>query len=160
MRGLLNGLLAITCLALLAGAAWQGRAVFESHRQQETARAELHRFQQQIALHTAIGPYEHGKTLFPVTIDPQWFNGNLPENPLLDDTHPWLEIAAATDRSAHPRELVADDCGLAKFWYCPATGMVRARVPAQISDAATIELYNSVNESSVTDMTGAESPQR
>ena len=58
------------------------------------------------------------------------------------------EIAALE----HPVNLTASDYSLAQFWYNPNTGQVRARVPAGISDAAALGLYNRVNDCNVPDL--------
>jgi hypothetical protein len=40
---------------------------------------------------------------------------------------------------------MAFDRSIAAFWYNPANGVVRARVPVTISDQRATELYNRIN---------------
>ena len=82
-----------------------------------------------------------------MTIDPAWFAGDLPRNPLLGPGHPWLEIASAEDRDViHPPERWAAGPDIAQFWYNPRTGQVRARVPAGIPDSKALKMYNYIND--------------
>jgi hypothetical protein len=39
------------------------------------------------------------------------------------------------------------------FWYNPALGVVRARVPRTLSDAEALELYNEVNGTRLQELT-------
>jgi hypothetical protein len=111
---------------------------------------ELRRFQQQIALQYALARVERNERGYPVTVDPEWFQGQLPANPLLGPEHPWVEIASPEQKELlHPQERVASGKTSAKFWYNPHMGIVRARVPGGMSDAASVELYNYVNDTSL-----------
>lgn len=79
------------------------------------------------------------------TIDQAWFDP-VPINPLVPPNTPWLEVATEKDmKSKHPMHITVG-YNRASFWYNPHLGIVRARVPQQISQQATIDMYNTINE--------------
>ena len=153
MRLLVDILLALMLCGVLAGVVMYKRGEISSKQDLEQTRVDVRRFQQQITLHAQLGQVEHSKRGFPMTIEPAWFSDNLPRNPLLGPGHPWLEIAGIIQADlTHPPIRVGADNTSAKFWYNPYTGNVRARVPAGLSDAETLKLYNYVNSSDLTDL--------
>lgn len=85
------------------------------------------------------------------TIDPGWFRrlqlGEAPpRNALLDSRRPWIEIAAETNRALdHPPRPFATNESDAAFWYNPYRGIVRARVPAALSESEALDAYNTIN---------------
>lgn len=86
---------------------------------------------------------------WPNTIEGAWFGDEPPLNHLLTGDRAWVEIAPEDDADRdHPADPVAFDLEgrkAASFWYNPYRGVVRARVAPQISEEATLELYNRVN---------------
>ena len=153
MRLFMDSVIALMLTAILAGVVWYKKVDQNNHAMRETARTEVRRFQQQISLQSALAKVERNDRGYPVTVDPDWFNGSLPANPLLGVNHPWLEVAGAEQKDLiHPPNRVAGSSLIAKFWYNPHTGMVRARVPAEVSDQAALEMYNFVNESALPDL--------
>jgi hypothetical protein len=63
-------------------------------------------------------------------------------------------VASEEDAGAdHPRDPMAAGPGLAQFWYNPSKGVVRARVPDDVSEATALRLYNRVNDSHLTSLT-------
>lgn len=150
MRLVLDTLIVLMLLAILAGVMYHNRRAQDLAQQRELARAELHRLQRQIHLQAALARASQNERGYPLTIDPEWFQGQLPRNAMLEPGHPWLEVAGPSQRNLdHPRDLVAAAPEAASFWYNPSTGIVRARVPSGISDAEALELYNYVNETDV-----------
>jgi len=146
MRIILNILIVLMVAMLLAGVAWQHREHVAEQQRIEQAREEVGRFRRVISLHTALNNIERSSRGYPMTIDPDWFDDELPTNPLLNFSHPWLEIAHPDhDELSHPPVRYAGSTRHARFWYNPANGVVRARVPRRASDAATLRLYNTVN---------------
>ena len=147
MRLFMDTVVALMLVGLLAGVVWHNRSSQAANADREAAKTEIQRFQQQIALQSALGRVPLNDRQYPESIDPNWFQGTLPNNPLLDAGHPWLEIAGPEERDLiHPLDRIAATKDTAKFWYNANTGVVRARVPAGISDAAALELYNYVND--------------
>ncbi len=153
MRLLLDTLVALMLAAILVGVVFHNRTDQEVNTARDTTRLELRRFQQQVALQSALARVDHNERGYPITIDPEWFQGQLPSNPLLGPEHPWVEVASPEQKEMlHPQERVASGKGVAKFWYNPHMGIVRARVPVGMSDAASVELYNFVNDSNLPDL--------
>lgn len=79
------------------------------------------------------------------TIDPAWFDA-IPRNPLVSPATPWIEIAPRESADLwHPEVRLAVHPDLAGLWYNPYRGIVRARVPVQVNDERSTQLYNRVN---------------
>ena len=156
MRRLLpNTLMVLTAAAILCGLALH----FEDQRRDAAdlalAKTEVIRFQGQVLLQTALA-HANGRSTGmrpPASIDPKWFEGNRPVNPLLGPLYPWVEIEeTGHPERRHPLDLTAPDVGSAQFWYNPSNGLVRARVPLGISDAKTLRTYNEVNDTTLTSL--------
>ena len=148
MRLLRDTLVALMLVGILAGIVWHNRSDVDRQAMLDAVREDVRRFQQQILLQATLGEVEQSERGYPASVDPKWFAGSLPANDLLGPEHPWLEIAGPDQRGLHhPSQLLADEGGLAKFWYNPLTGSLRARVPVGISDAAALEMYNHINDS-------------
>jgi hypothetical protein len=147
MRLVLNILILVTAVTLLAGVMWQHGERSAEQSKIEQTRDEVARFHRVIALHAALNNIERSSRGYPMTVDPLWFNeGEVPVNPLLNPSHPWLEIAHPGHGDLlHPPVRAASERSHARFWYNPTLGVVRARVPRGASDAATLRLYNAVN---------------
>lgn len=153
MRIFIDILIALMIAGILAGAVVMHRNNQDKQQTIETTRIEVRRFQRQLMLKGAIAQASTNRESFPDTIDPTWFGENLPKNILLIDGHPWVEIAAKSERTlSHPSNLTAGEMTDAQFWYNPYLGIVRARVPADLSDAKAVELYNLVNETQLVDL--------
>lgn len=147
MRLVLDILVAVMLIAMLAGAVYFGHFNDPSGSAQETCRSELRRFQRQVTLQAALQRGDGGDLAHPGTIDPDWFSGGLPTNPLLGPAHPWVEVIDEGQRNLeHPVDPAITDPAVARFWYNPYRGIVRARVPASMSDTAAVDLYNFVND--------------
>jgi hypothetical protein len=86
---------------------------------------------------------------FPIQVDPAWFEDGTPENALAPG-RPWIEIADESEWGLrHPRNPTLEGGAGAMFWYNPALGIVRARVPRTLSDADAIDTYNRVNGTAI-----------
>ncbi len=100
----------------------------------------------------------HTTGSWPATIEADWFAGNnLPHN--VEDTFgiPEVEVVSIASKS-NPDEKVLDGTAAGAFWYNAAEGIIRARVRARESEAATLAFYNEVNETSATDVGNYEDP--
>jgi hypothetical protein len=151
MRLVLNILIGLMVIMLLAGVAWQRSERSLQRQHIEQTRHEVAQFHRVIALQSALNNIERSSRGYPLAIDPEWFDGELPTNPLLTPSHPWLEIAHPDQGNLfHPPVRAAISHHDARFWYNPANGIVRARVPRAASDAATLRLYNTVNGTKLT----------
>jgi hypothetical protein len=155
MRLLIDSLVALMLTGILAGVVVHTRSEWRLEDKIELARAEVERFQSQIMLQTAMEKVGMSQRGYPTRVDPAWFPGSLPVNPLLGPSHPWLQIAGDDQRDLHhPTNRIAFSNDVAQFWYSPHTGMVRGRVPAEVSDATALRLYNRINGTNLTDLYG------
>lgn len=149
MRWVVDSLVALMIAGIVTGVVLHVRQREQFELSREIVRGDIQRFRQQINLQTAMSKVELTEQGYPATIDPEWFttdDGGLPMNPLLDDQHPWLELAGPSQALlVHPPNRTASSRRFAKFWYNPYTGAVRARVPVGVSDSETLELYNYIN---------------
>jgi type II secretory pathway pseudopilin PulG len=153
MRLIVDILVVLMLMGILAGVVMHNRQARYVQDQRELARAELERFQQHIHYQAVASDAAAAQPRYPESIDPEWFGGRLPRNPLLPEGHPWVEVGSSGRKTAeHPASLIATDLNVAQFWYNPHTGIVRARVPAGISDAEALDLYNAVNSCALTSL--------
>jgi len=112
----------------------------------EETRAALVTIQSELVIRSQSGQASLNPRGWSETIVPAWFGGELPANTVLSEDRPWMEIASVEQASwEHPRPLFDVSGSDAAFWYNPALGIVRARVPMQPTDKATIDSYNTIN---------------
>jgi len=160
MRLIVDSLVAVMLSAILAAVVFSNREEKAGQEQVQAARDAIHAITRQIKLKVALGEVELNERGHATAIDPEWFEGRLPENPYVGDGHPWLEIAGVAQIDMdHPPNRLATDYAVAKFWYNPANGTVRARVPATVSDARALALYNSINDCNLQKLFDASAPQ-
>jgi hypothetical protein len=147
MRLVVDALVAIMLVGILAGIVASNRAQSGQVAHEDFVRQEVHRFQREIALQRALKPAAGLEVnQYPETIDPAWFGDNLPKNPLLPPAHPWVEVAGPSQRLLlDPPDPATADPKVARFWYNPRLGIVRARVPIGMSDDDMLGLYNAIN---------------
>jgi hypothetical protein len=150
MRWLVN-LLAVCCLA--AGVAWFV-AYDNAKAQHERAVVETTRavrlVEQMIKFKSTQPEMDLNEQGFPMTVSKDWFEQSVPFNSMAPSNCPWVEIAGPAEATlSQPRVRQVTDSSVAGLWYNPYRGIVRARVPVQVSDAATTELYNRVNGTSL-----------
>jgi hypothetical protein len=117
----------------------------------DAVRESLATIRQRILLRTALDRESQRVRGHPDRVEPAWFENGVPGNPWFGNERPWMEIAGDPSvRRDHPQCIVAVDPGDGAFWYNPANGVVRARVPAGLMDADAIALYNAANDTQVT----------
>lgn len=112
----------------------------------DATRAALSSIRSEVGIHSAIGDVELNEFGHPHQIDSTWFNDTPARNMLAKQTAPWVELAlpGEFDRN-HPHDPTFRGGRGAMFWYNPIRGIVRARVPDQTTDEATLALYESIN---------------
>ncbi|MDZ4753823.1 MAG: hypothetical protein SGJ11_04930 [Phycisphaerae bacterium] len=154
-RHLVVDVLLVTAVAIIAVMIFD-RRTSESRlvHAVEVTRGAVRLIQATLDLHVALGRESLDHVEYPSTIDPQWFSESVPNNELVGNGHPWMEVAVERDRGLlHPRDITVDGSrGGAMFWYNPARGVVRARVPRTLSDADAVALYNDVNRTKVVEL--------
>jgi hypothetical protein len=146
MRLIIDSLVALMLAGILAGVVMHNRQREERAGQINSTRDALHQIEQHLKVQIALEKVELTDAGWPRTIDPEWFPLQQPRNLLLSEGRTWVEVVGPQDRHMrHPRTITGDDRALAAFWYNPYQGIVRARIPAGITDVETVSLYNQVN---------------
>lgn len=150
MRWMRDIVAALGLVAVVGGTVYFKRAQREEEAMFQRAQTDLRRMELEIKYRAATKTTELNARGWPVTIDPAWFQAGAPDNPLLDDDRPWVEVAGTQQAELmHPPVRMAVDGELAAFWYNPYQGVIRARVPVMVSDDKATELYNRINSVSV-----------
>ncbi len=153
MRLLIDTLVALMLAGILGGIVVAHRDNSDSEATYDSGRMQLRDLQRQINLQASLKRVPINEFGWPMTVDPEWFADHRPDNPLLDDSRPWLEVATPMYyRLENPLDCSTADPRAAQFWYNPAKGIVRARVPAGLSDQASLDAYNRVNGTSLVDL--------
>ncbi len=99
------------------------------------------RLDREYSLHMAAYP-----DLVPPLPNPEWFGvGGPPTNPFTGIGRQWMDVAQDGDLSTDPPDPFITNGQQAAFWFNPNNRLVRARVPQQITDLRSSELYNAVN---------------
>ena len=108
-------------------------------------RSAVQSIQSKVRVRATMADVEINAAGFPNEVNPVWFDDGAPTNALADG-RPWIEIADESEFGLrHPRNPTLEGGAGAMFWYNPALGIVRARVPRTLSDADAIATYNAVN---------------
>ena len=143
MRLLVDSLIASMLVVVLGGILWHRSAAAQQVQRVEATQQALRAIEAQALLRASTGEVPATPWGYPVAISPAWFS-TLPQN-LLADCPRWLEIAHSSTADLSNPPHVTADARHAAFWYNPYRGILRARVAFQMSQQATIELYNLVN---------------
>jgi hypothetical protein len=150
MRFIINGLIALMVLGLLAGVMYHRDVQQQQQRLLDDTRDDVRRLAREIMLQATLRQVELTEAGYPKTVDPRWFEDDLPSNGLIIGPHPWVEVAHEDHRLlAHPPVKIAADQSMARFWYNPYNGVVRARVPVAMSEVAALRLYNHINDANL-----------
>lgn len=154
MRKLTNIVGIVTGLGLAAGVAYHRSTIVQQDQNVEQTIADLHRFERELKIRAATDGADLNSRGWPVTVDPGWFTEPpAPQNTIVTKDRPWVEIAPFEQANLlHPPIRIANSNGLASFWYNQYQGIIRTRVPPQTSDQKTLELYNRINSTQLTDL--------
>lgn len=138
---------AIAAASLIVSSEWK-RARAEEDLVNLT-RSAVQSIQSKVRVRATMADVEINAAGFPNEVDPAWFDEGVPMNPLAEG-RPWIEIADESEFALrHPRNPTLEGGTGAMFWYNPALGVVRARVPRTLSDADAIVTYNEVNGTAI-----------
>lgn len=149
MRLFVDSVLAIMLIGVLATLLW-----FQHHQDDfiDEIAATQHSMQvieSQCLYRAAVGDVPAAGRGFAEKIDPTWFDQR-PVNTFFDhEAIPWVEQVADDQHEAWNPSRIVGANRRAAFWYNPFRGVLRARVPMQISQQATVDLYNLVNGTSL-----------
>lgn len=149
MRIVIDSLIGLMLIAVLVGVVVLNRGRERDERDVAAVQSALERLHEQAAYHNTVQSAMAGHQTLLVHIHEEWFGGDRPSNVLLDDSHPWIDLAPPGDLGTHPPDPVATEPGQAGFWYNPTTGVFRARVTPRDSEALTLALYNQINGTSL-----------
>ena len=140
----------LTAVLAVVGLVWASRpgpAVAVDHT--AATQQSLGRLYRRTAYHAALQQTQQPEESagWPAVVLPEWFTGELPQNPLLPDAdaRPWLDVAPPGDEMPHPPDPVAYRPHQAQFWYNPNLGVFRARVSSTLGEKRALELYNRVH---------------
>lgn len=161
MRPLIDSMILMLVVTLLIGVVSYRKASERRERELATVRQGLAQFDDKLALQSVLWQAEGDATgEFPPQVMPEWFKDDMPSNPLAAGDRPWIDIAPVGDYSDQPPDPLAEEPAQASFWYNPNLGLVRARVPRQVSHRLTLELYNQINGTSLRALPIDEDPDR
>lgn len=161
MRILINSMIVVMLVVIAATAVLHYRANRQARDELVTVRDGLQSFDDQLAFQSALWQArEDSVGDYPPQVMPGWFDAGPPSNPLLKTGHPWIDIAPPDDFSENPPDPLAENTNQAGFWYNPNLGIVRARVPRQVTDEQTLELYNRVNRVHLAELPDDPDPDR
>ncbi len=144
-------------ISLVAVLGWHFSGQVGRDTQVKSVQEGLRRFEQSLSMRAAAHDTPVTPRGFPTTIDPSWFGGDPPKNTLVTPERPWVEIAPPTEAHlTNPNVRIAATWSTAAFWYNPYNGVLRARVPYDISDERARDLYNLINNTNVSSIYGVE----
>ena len=142
-----TNLLAASVASLIVYGGWQLiQSDIESQRIEAATRKERIRFSAELRVRSALAGARNAPSGWVHVVEPEWFRA-IPHNHLLPESHAWLEIATPEEaRLRHPTNRTVLSPRDAAWWYNPATGDLRARVPAIGSQESALVLYAEVND--------------
>jgi len=164
MRLLLDSLLAVMVLAVLGAVGLHFHRAWQREARVEAVQAAVERMEQRATYHRALNDVERvtdqqrTSHRYPPRLKRQWFD-DVPRNVLVAADQPWLDVAPKADRQRHPPDPVITSERQAGFWYNPSHGVIRARVPRRLTDAKMLELYNTLNGTSLSHLPGRRGPE-
>lgn len=152
--------MALACLAgLIVVLVWVARQEQDEKKRIERTTEAVRLIEQTLKLQALSVDVEVNRRGWPLSVDAAWFDGAEPHNLLLTGTRPWIELAGPDESELRePVVRQATSEAHAEFWYNPATGSVRARVPVTVSDDEAVRLYNTVNNASLRSLFEVEHP--
>lgn len=142
-----TNLLAAAVASLIVYGGWQLiRSDIELQRSETATRQERLRFAAELRLRSALAGAQTGSSGWVYAVEPNWFR-SIPRNHLLPNSHAWLEIATPEQsRLRHPTDRMVKGPTDAAWWYNPATGDLRARVPPTGGESQVQAMYANVND--------------
>lgn len=157
-RLIVDSLIAMMLVAILAAVLWHYRSEQRLMKDYHFIHTVLDQLHDQTLYHKALGDVKLNAEGFPTQISPKWFGDQLPVNIMVPLSHPWMDIAPPNDQNTNPPDAIITSSKQAGLWYNPNNGIFRARVAPQISDEATLKMYNRVNGTALAALPNANEP--
>ena len=159
MRWIRDIMLLLLLCGIGAGVVYYQSQSAEAQEKLNNTAADTQRLEREVRFRAATKSGELNNRGWPVTVDPAWFDSDPPQNDLVSDDRPWVEIASIEEAGLlHPAVRMTLDEKTAAFWYNPYQGVVRARVPMAITDEVATSMYNAVNQVSIPSVQWRETP--
>lgn len=147
-------------LGVIGGVLYLNRQEEQADEETASVMHALAQLHEQTKHQTAIATAIAGRDIVVAEVMPGWFPDGLPINVLAGPDQPWIDLAPPGDHGMHPPDPIVTGPTQAGFWYNPTTGVFRARVQPQISEAETLALYNRINASALDALEEAPDPAR
>lgn len=149
MRLLIDSLIALILVTILGAVLVHYRQEQAEILRRQLVHQALSEMQEEAILHGAMEVTQTNEARFPADVLEKWFDNGVPRNVFAPAGSPWLDVAPPDDRGDQPPDPVIHDKSQAGFWYNPSRGIFRARVAAQFTEQATLDLYNQLNSTSL-----------
>lgn len=150
MRWIRDIALLVLLIGLGSGVVWWQQEKREEQAKLDKTTADTQRLEREVRFRAATKTGELNARGWPVTVDPAWFELDPPQNLVVSEDRPWVEIAGEEEAGLlHPLVRMTLDEHKAAFWYNPYQGVVRARVPISMTDDQATAMYNAVNRVSI-----------
>lgn len=160
MRLLIDSLIAVMLIGILAAVLLHHRHAQQQVEQYRQVHQALAALREQALYQAALREAASEEQTYPQEIDRAWFGAHLPINTVAPADHPWMDVAPEGDTHDHPPDPVLISKEQAGFWYNPALGVFRARVPQQVTAQETLTLYNRVNGTALLSLPVSDDPAR
>lgn len=150
MRWIRDIALLVLLIGLGAAVVWWQQEKREEQAKLDKTTADTQRLEREVRFRAATKTGELNARGWPVTVDPAWFELDPPQNLVVSEDRPWVEIASEEEAGLlHPLVRLTLDEHKAAFWYNPYQGVIRARVPVSMTDEQATAMYNAVNRVSI-----------
>ena len=127
MRWIRDIMLLLLLCGIGAGVVYYQSQSAEAQEKLNNTAADTQRLEREVRFRAATKSGELNNRGWPVTVDPSWFETDPPQNDLVSDDRPWVEIASIEEAGLlHPSVRMTLDDKKAAFWYNPYQGVVRA----------------------------------
>ncbi|MFG0258414.1 MAG: hypothetical protein ACF8GE_10975 [Phycisphaerales bacterium JB043] len=150
MRLIFNAMVLLLLAGLVVGGVWYVRQQREDEARLLDTLNSVQKIHREVKVQAGMRNGELNGRGWPVTIDPAWFDDNVPRNLVVSQDRPWLEVAPPEHADyLHPTVRMTISSEVAGFWYNPGNGIIRARTPVTVSDRLATEMYNTINGTSL-----------
>lgn len=158
MRRVLDILIVAMVIGLIVSLFVWRQELTRSDGRVEGVRNALNTLREELSVRSALADTEGQTTRHPIRIEADWFAQGLPVNAFVHANQPWMDIADVDDFAPFPTDPILKKSEQAGFWYNPNLGVIHARTPEQFTDQRTLDLYNQVNSTSLSELPSPPQP--